>query len=760
MAARAFLMGRVPGALFVTYGLSERTGVAVLAVITTCVLVGISARAEQTQPAPVTQPAATLPDYKNLSLPFEKRAAAYVAAMTLEEKASQIAMLSPAIPRLGIPTVHWWSEAAHGVARAQRATVYPDPIMMAASWDTDLLHQVAVATADEARAKYVPGQRFYGIILWSPTINMARDPRWGRVEETYGEDPCLTTQLGVAFCKGVQGEDTKYLKTVATPKHFAMHSQETGRTESTFKAGERVLREYYLPAFDACIHEGGAMSVMAAHNGINGPPGAVNSWLLNDVLRGEWGFTGAVVTDYRAVEYLVDSHGVAPSMTDAAAAALNAGTDILSEDRGVAQWVVEAVQAGKVKAAVLDRAVERGLLLKLKLGLLDPPAAVPFARTPATVVGSKEHVALALQMAREGMVLLKNDEAPRGTGFGKLLPLDPRRINSLAILGQYANITQLGTYIAGAAVGTTSTAYTAGPVVPPTTAIEAALGDRIIVRRPSFQDVAASAKAAADSDVAIVVVGINNSIEDEGVDRTTLELPAGQLSFLQSIVKANPATIVVLQGGSPIACAWLKEHVPAIVMMWYSGEQGGPALADILLGRSNPAARLPITFYNSVRDLPALNDYEIEHGRTYMYLKKPADFVFGHGLSYTSFSYANLRPAPAPGAAAGAGTTGGAAYAFSLDVTNTGPRDGDEVVQLYVSKPQSAVTRPVRQLRDFARISVPKGATKTAQLRVLQKDLAYWDAASHQFVVEPGVYDVEVGASSADIRLKAEFTIK
>ena len=742
-----------------TYRLSERARIALVAAITTCVLVSISARAQQTQP---TQPAPAIPDYKNLNLPFEKRAAAYVAAMTLEEKASQIAMLSPAIPRLGIPTVHWWSEAAHGVARAQRATVYPDPIMMAASWDTDLLHKIAVATADEARAKYIPGQRFYGIILWSPTINMARDPRWGRTEETYGEDPCLTSQLGVAFCKGVQGEDTKYLKTVATPKHFAMHSQETGRTESSFKAGERVLREYYLPAFDACIHEGGAMSVMAAHNGINGPPGAVNSWLLNDVLRGEWGFQGAVVTDYRAVEYLVDSYGIYSSMPDAAAAALNAGTDILSEDRGVAQWVLEAVQTGKVKPVVLDRAVQRGVLLKLKLGLLDPPDQVPFARPPTSVVGSKEHLELALQMAREGMVLLKNDEAPRGTGFGKLLPLDLRRINSLAILGQYANITQLGTYIAGAAIGSTSTAYTAGTVVPPATAIDTALGDRIVVRRPSYQDVDASAKAAADSDVAIVVVGINNNMENEGVDRTSLDLPPAQLSFVQNIVKANPATIVVLQGGSPIACGWLKEHVPAIVMMWYSGEQGGPALADVLLGRSNPAARLPMTFYNSVRDLPALDDYEIERGRTYMYLKKPADFVFGHGLSYTTFSYAHLRPTPAPGAAAtgAAGAAGGPAFAFSLDVTNTGPMDGDEVVQLYVSKPQSAVTRPIRQLRDFARIGVPKGATKTVQLKVLQKDLAYWDAASHKFVVEPGVYNVEVGASSADIRLKGEFTVK
>ncbi len=709
-----------------------------------------------------------VPDYKNLDLPFEKRAADLLSRMTFAEKASQIPMLSPAIPRLGIPPCHWWSEAAHGVARAQRATVYPDPIMMAASWDVPLLQKVAIATADEARAKFVPGQRYYGIILWSPTINMARDPRWGRVEETYGEDPCLTSKLGVAFCKGVQGDDPKYLKTIATPKHFALHSQETGRTSLSFNASERVLREYYLPAFEACFHEGGAMSTMAAHNGINNVPAAVNSWLLNDLLRGEWGFQGAVVTDYREVEYLINSHRVANSTTDAVAQALNAGVDILSDDDGVSQAVMDAVGTGKLKLAVLDRAVLRGLIIKMRLGLMDPPDKVPFVKNPA-VIGSKEHLDLALQMAREGTVLLQNDALPKGYGLGRLLPLDLRRITSLALLGQYKDITQLGTYIAGTAVGYGSTNYSAGPVVTPSKAIAALLGDRIIVREALYSDVEGSAQAAAASDVAIVVVGINNQIENEGVDRYTLELPPAQMAFVQRIVKANPATIVVLQGGSPIACAWLKEHVPAIVMMWYAGEQGGPALADILLGRANPAGRLPITFYKSVGDLPLLADYEIEKGRTYMYLKKPADFVFGHGLSYTTFAYANLRQLPPLGAApAGPGVPGGVAgvagaepaLTFSATITNTGTMDGDEVVQLYVTKPQSVVTRPIKQLRDFVRITLPKGAAKTIQLKVPLKDLAYWDVATHKFVVEPGLYNVEVGASSADIRLKGEFTVK
>ncbi|HVT79469.1 MAG TPA: glycoside hydrolase family 3 N-terminal domain-containing protein, partial [Phycisphaerae bacterium] len=536
-------------------------------------------------------------DYRDLNLSFEERAKLYLAAMNDNEKYAQIGYMSPAIPRLGIPGVNWWSEAAHGVARAQRATVYPDPIAMAASWDPALLKQVAVATADEARVKYsevknsadLRSQWYHGIILWSPTINMARDPRWGRVEETYGEDPYLTSQLGIAFCQGVQGDDPKYLKTIATPKHFAMHSQETGRTNSSFDASEKVLHEYYLPAFEACLHEGGAMSIMASHNGINRVPNAVNNWLLNDVLRKDWQFQGAVVTDYRELEYLVQAHRVAPTAADAAAMAINAGVDILSEDRGVPEAVQNAVLTGKLKMATLDQAIYRGLLCKLKLGLMDPPEKVPFNKIPASVVGSPAHVELARKMSAEGTVLLKNDEMPRGYGMGKLLPLDLRKISSVAVLGQYATQTQLGTYIAGMTTGFGTTQYTAGPIANPYPSIQSQMGERIIVRNELFQDVEACEKAAADSDVTIVVLGISNNIENEGVDRPNLSLPLEQQRFIERIVRVNPATVVVLQGGSSIACGWLKEHVPAIMMMWYAGEQGGNALADVLLGRANPA---------------------------------------------------------------------------------------------------------------------------------------------------------------------------
>ncbi len=706
--------------------------------------------------------AADGPDYKNTSLPFEQRAAAYLKQMTTEEKCQQMQMASPGIPRLGIPSCEWWSEASHGVARAQRATVYPDPIAMAASWDPALLKKVADATADEARIKYsevkdspqARSQWYHGIILWSPTINMARDPRWGRVEETYGEDPCLTSQLGVAFCQGVQGDDPKYLKTVATPKHFAMHSQEAGRFNSSFPATDRVLREYYLPAFEACIHEGGAQSIMSSHNGINGVPNAVNKWLLTDVLRNDWDFKGAVVTDYRELEYLVNDHHVATTPADAAAMAINAGVDILSEDRGVPEAVQNALLTGKLKMDVLDRAILRGLMVKLKLGMMDPPDMVPFTKISPSVVGSKEHIELARQMAAEGTVLLKNDEMARGYGLGKLLPLDLRKISSVAVLGQYAGQTQLGTYIAGNTQGFGTTQFTAGPIANPLPSIQSLLGDRVVVRNELFQDMDACEKAAAESDVTILVLGINHHIENEGIDRTTLDLPFDQQRFLERIAKANPATVVVLQGGSPIACGWLKDHVPAIVMMWYAGEQGGTALADVLLGRVNPSGRLPITFYNSVEDLPPMADYEIEKGRTYMYLKKPADFVFGHGLSYTTFSYGNLKI----GAPAGTGIN--AKVTVSVDVTNSGAMDGEEVVQLYVSKLQSAVTRPVRQLKDFSRVSIAKGATKTVKLEVALKDMAYWNSGTHAFVAEPGAYEVEVGASTGHIRATGEFQVK
>ena len=691
-------------------------------------------------------------DFKNTSLPFEKRVADLVSRLTLQEKAQQVQMYSPPIARLGVPACHWWTEGLHGVARAGRATIFPCAFGMSASWDPPLMQKVADAIADEARAKYISDPHagaeagaYRGIIVWAPTINMARDPRWGRTEECYGEDPLLSARLGVAFCKGLQGDDPKYLKTVATPKHFAMHSQETGRHNTSFAVSERTLHEYYLPAFEACIHEGKAASIMTAYNGINGTPCTVNHWLLTDLLRDQWHFDGAVVSDFLAPGYIVTEHHYSDSYEQMCADCINAGCDVLCDPQNFASQTASAVRMGILKESVLDRAVARGLMLRFRLGMFDPPDKVPFAKTPASVVGSKEHVNLALQMERESIVLLQNNPAPRGYGFGKLLPLDTRRIDSVAVLGPKANLLEYGNYSPNSPGGTAPS---------PINAIKAALGDRITIRTADSFDTAAAVKAAATSDIAIVVVGLGPEIEFEGIDKYTLDLPLIQKQLLEQVVRANPLTIVVMQGGSTIGCAWLKEHVPAIIMMWYPGEQGGNALADVLLGQTNPSGRITETFYRDVADLPRLDDYEISHGRTYMYITKPSTFPFGYGLSYTNFSYANLQlSAPE--------ISQDQTLSVSADINNTGDFDGDEIAQLYIHKPDSAIKpRPIEQLKDFLRLSIPKGQTRTAHFKVAAKDLTYWDDNTHQHAIEPGKYELFIGASSTDIRLKGEFQVR
>ncbi len=692
------------------------------------------------------------PDFKNTALPFDKRVADLVKRFTLAEKGQQVQMAVPANARLGIAGVNWWTEGLHGIARNGRATVFPQAIGMAAAWNPALMGKVGEATADEARAKFDnnnpgmggEGGAYRGIIVWAPTINMDRDPRWGRSEETYGEDVCLTTKLAVAFCKGLQGDDPKYLKTVATPKHFAMYSQENGRHNMSFDISEKTLREYYLPAFDACIHEGKAASVMAAYNGINGIPCLANQWLLTDLLRGEWGFEGAVVTDFYAPDELMSGHRYSATMEDVCADCINAGCDVLCDPINLSSQVAAAVRDGKLKEEVLDRALARDLMLRFRLGLFDPPAMVPFTKSAPETVGSKEHMNLALQMARESIVLLKNDPAPKGFGFDKVLPLDLRRISSIAVIGPYANTLQFGNY----------SGSPANPAPSPLAAIRAAVGERVIVRNADYYDKDESLKAAAAlSDVAVVVLGLNQQIEFEGIDRSTLDLPLDQRQFLEKVVKANPVTIVVMEGGGPIGCTWLNDHVPALLMSWYSGEQGGNALAEILLGQTNPSGKLPVTFYKSLDDVPTQNDYEISHGRTYMYLKKPPSYAFGFGLSYTTFDFSPLRLEAREIASGGT-------IKASLDLTNTGPRDGDEVVQLYVRRVNPVGVSPIKQLKAFQRITIPRGEKKRVDLAFAAKDLAIWNDKDRKFVVETGRYELMAGAASDDIKVRAEIEVK
>lgn len=696
--------------------------------------------------APLPAPAQDVPPYKNLSLSFEQRAEDLVSRMTLQEKAEQVMMATPENQRLGIPGCNWWSEALHGVGRAGTATIYPESIGLAATWNPPLIHDVASAISDEARDKYDPsGSRYRGLMLWCPTINMARDPRWGRTEETYGEDPFLTSRIAVAYIKGLQGDDPKYLKSIATPKHFAAHSQEVGRMSRNVEVSDQILRDYYLPAFYACFTEGNALSVMAAHNEINGVPCAANKWLLTDLLRDEWHFQGSVVSDWTGVSQLIRGHGYAADDVEACADAINAGLDVICDPRPLDGAVVDAVQSHKLPLEALDRAVKRNLTLRLRLGVLDPPDKVPFTKSgPAGAIGSKEHLALALRSARESIVLLKNDPAPKGFGFEQLLPLDLRRIDSIAVVGQYPSTRQFGAYSAQSPAGPSPTILEA---------IRAAVGDRVQVSTADWADPDRAIHVAETSTIAIAVMGLNITIEKEGIDRYSLDLPPDQRSFLERLVAANPLTIVVLEGGSPIGVEWMKANVPAILDVWYPGEAGGTAVADVLFGRYNPAGRLPMTFHRSIDDLPPMADYSVINGRTYMYAKTPVSYPFGHGISYTSFTYG---PLAAPDHAAVTDTID---IAFPL--TNSGPRDGEEVPQLYVRKLQStSPTRPQLQLKAFTRVPLAQGSTQTLHFSLKIQDLALWNTEEKKYTVEPGTYELMLGASATDIRQRKQIEIK
>lgn len=697
------------------------------------------------RPAPLTPPDDA--PYRNPDLPVDVRVRDLIQWMTLDEKAGQIQMQSPEIRRLRVPACNWWSEGIHGVSRAGAATVFPQCIGMASSWNPDLLFRVADATSSEARAKADPKGliRYRGLTYWCPTVNLARDPRWGRVEETYGEDPVLTGRLGVAFVRGLQGDDPKYLKVAATPKHFALHSQETERTRRCFDASERMLYEYYFPAFRECFVEGKAASVMTAFSGINKIPCTANSWLITDVLRKEWGFKGAVVTDWRAVSHLTDAMAYTKTRQEAVTAVLKAGVDVMCDrdQPPLIQSTINAIKDGELTEAELDRSLTEALTVRFRLGMFDPPERVPYSKIPASIVGSPPHMAFALEAARQSMVLLKNEPIAKSFGYPRLLPLDPRLLESVAVLGPNANVNYYGAY----------SGEPAGPAPKILAAVRQVLPASARLQSARWGDTEAALRIAAESDLAIVVLGLNGKLEHEGIDRPTIDLPKDQQEFIEKILKVNPSTLVVVQAGSPLALNWIQENVPAILLNWYPGEQGAVALAEVITGQCNPSGKLPITFYKSDADLLPLDEYDITKGRTYMYFAKPVLYPFGYGLSYSSYEYKNLRLESSSLASDGKTT-------MSLDVTNTSEVDGAEIVQLYMRPNGWPVAMPLRRLIDFQRVDVPKGQTRTVQLTVRVRDLAYWDEKSHGFVTPSGTYDLQVGASSTDIRLTGKVEVK
>jgi beta-glucosidase len=690
-----------------------------------------------------TTPAVSQPAYKNPALPVEKRVDDLVSRMTLAEKISQMLHSAPAIERLDVPEYNWWNECLHGVGRAGIATVFPQAIGLAATWNVGLIHRMAVAISDEARAKHHEFLRhgvreiYTGLTFWSPNINIFRDPRWGRGQETYGEDPYLTSRLGVAFVKGLQGDDPHYLKLVATPKHFAVHSgPEAARHHFDAQVDERDLRETYLPAFQACVQKGKAASVMGAYNRTNGEPCCASPTLLEDILRKEWGFDGYVVSDCGAIDDIHKHHRVAQSAEEAAAMAVKAGCELNCGQTYSA--LLKAVEQGLISEEVIDRAVKRLFTARFRLGMFDPPERVPYAQIPYEVNDCRAHRELALQTARESIVLLKNE--------GNFLPLD-KGLKSIAVIGPNADSVEvlLGNYN-----GTPSVAVT--PLegirrkMSPSTEVHYAPGCSIVGN--STQGFAKAVELARQSDVAILVAGLSQRVEGEegqreGVeegaskgDRTDLDLPSVQEDLLKAVHATGKPVVVVLINGSAVAINWAKEHAAAIVEAWYPGEEGGTAIADVLFGDYNPGGRLPVTFYKSADQLPPFEDYRMA-GRTYRYFKGEPFFPFGHGLSYTRFQYTRLQVSPKR-------IKSSEAIRISVDVQNVGERAGDEVVQLYVSDVAASVPVPIRQLQGFERINLAVGEKKTVAFTLTPAQMSLIDA-NGQRAVEPGKFRVAVG---------------
>jgi beta-glucosidase len=858
------------------------------------------------------------PPYLNPDLDFEARARDLVSRMTAEEKVSQLMNQAAAIPRLGVPEYEWWNECLHGVARAGVATVFPQAIGLAATFDVPLIHEMAEVIGSEARAKHHQfvrqGKRgrYQGLTFWSPNINIFRDPRWGRGQETYGEDPYLTGRLGVAFVKGLQGDDPRYYRVIATPKHYAVHSgPEPDRHHFDARPTERDLWETYLPAFRDLVREGQAASVMSAYNRVNGESATASRRLLIDVLRDGWGFSGYVVSDCGAVDDIYMRHKLVATAEEASALAVTRGCDL--ECGSSYRSLGKALERGLLREADLDVAVVRLVLARMKLGMFDPPERVPYARIPYSVNDAPEHDRLARRAAQESIVLLKNDGVlPLRKDTGTVAVVGPNADDVMTLLGNYngtpsrpvtilagiRNAVSPGTRVlyargtnlvegrpdprAAEAIGPAflrpvpgssdrglSGAYFRGrdlegePVltrtdpkvdfrwdrgaptdelvargeveasraldsdgfsvrwtgvlVPPASGeyelvVTANDGARLFVDgRPVLEEWseasvarAASARvrleagrehalrleyfenqrdaevrlgwrppatgtpfeeavrAARSADVVIFVGGLTAEVEGEemrvsypgfaGGDRTDIELPAVQQGMLEALHATGKPVVLVLTTGSALGVRWAKASLPAIVVAWYPGQQGGNAVADVLFGETSPAGRLPVTFYESAAQLPPFADYAME-GRTYRYFRGEPLYPFGHGLSYTRFEYSGLTLSRSRLEKADR-------LEVSLDVRNAGTRAGDEVVQLYVRDAGPKATSPVRQLRGFERLSLKAGERRPVHFTLVpERDLARYDEARKAFTVDAGAFEVEVGASSRDLRLRGRIRV-
>jgi len=854
--------------------------------------------------AQTTEPSSALP-YLNPALPTNERVDDLVSRMTLEEKASQLVNQARAIPRLQVPAYDWWSEALHGVANAGTATVFPEPIGLAATFDVPLIHDMAVVISTEARAKHNQAVRagrrdiMEGLDFWSPNINIFRDPRWGRGQETYGEDPFLTGRMGVAFVTGMQGDDPKYFRVISTPKHFAVHSgPEPSRHMIDVQVSKHDEEDTYLPAFRAAITEGKAESIMCAYNRINGEPACANTFLLKDQLRGAWKFDGYVVSDCDAIADVFNGHHFTRSMAEAGAVSLKMGmdnecADFFTKATDNSDYVkfLDAVKQGLLTEKDIDVALKRLFTARFRLGMFDPAEMVPYALTPESEIDSEPHRALALKTARESIVLLKNNGA---------LPLNPD-VKKIAVVGPLAESVRVlhGNYSGTASRATSAldgirgqfpsaqVTYTPGmnflrpEELIPATALSTAdgqpgltgeyfpntdfegtpqvvrvdeaidlqrfhperssiapppgMGDfsvrwtgfltpdeagdyrignvgsmnrlwldgklivddfllhdpkptnatirlekghrypikleygrggtglRLVWLRLVADPIPTAVALTKDADVIVAVVGITSQLEGEemkvdvpgfqGGDRTSLDLPKEEEDLLEALKGTGKPLVVVLMNGSALSVNWASEQADAILDAWYSGEEGGTAIAQTLAGVNNPAGRLAVTFYKSVEQLPAFEDYAMKN-RTYRYFGGQPLYSFGYGLSYSKFEYGNLTLSTAK-------LKAGDSLSVDADVKNASQREGDEVVELYLSFPKSP-DAPIRALRGFTRVSLAAGETKRVHFTLDARDLSEVNAKGDRIVAK-GTYHISVGGGQPGTvapQVEAKFNVK
>jgi beta-glucosidase len=716
-----------------------------LAGLVACMFIACSAVAQET----------SKPPYLNPKLTAEERAADLVHRMTLEEKASQLVNQARAIPRLGVPAYDWWSEALHGDA-VDGTTEFPEPLGLAATFDAPGIHAMAIDIGTEARVVYARDEHdgnsliFHGLDFWAPNVNIFRDPRWGRGQETYGEDPFLTGRMAVAFVTGMQGTDPHYYRVISTPKHFDVHSgPEPTRHLTDVDVSKHDEEDTYLPAFRAAIVDGHAGSVMCAYNAINGEPACANRFLLQHTLRGAWEFQGYVVSDCGAVRNIFEGHHYRPTQPQASAISLERGMDNecvdfttkVTDDHDYKPYI-EAVQQGYLSESAIDTALIRLFAARIKLGMFDPPSMVPYAKINPDQLDSAAHRAFAHRLADESMVLLKNDG---------VLPLK-KSIKRIAIVGPLADQTKvlLGNYNG---IPTRPVSMLEGMKAEfPDAKITYVPGTQFLSNpdKPAFAmadntpDPAAVA-AAKNADVVIGVVGITSRLEGEemsidlpgflGGDRTNLQMPEPEEALVRAVAATGKPLVVVLMNGSALAVNWEKEHANAVLEAWYSGEEGGAAIADTLSGKNNPAGRLPVTFYKSVHQLPNFEDYSMR-GRTYRYFEGQPLWPFGYGLSYTTFKYGDLALPTAP-------IDAGDPLDASVTVTNTGQVAGDEVVQLYLKFPD-VPGAPIRALRGFQRIHLDAGASQVVKFHLDRRDLSMVTNLGDIIVAE-GEYTVSIG---------------